>query len=143
MDWTGWKQWHNVDDVWNGWKKLQVWDIPHRPGAYVLSTTRTITRAYGKDEEELLHVGESGDLSNRIWCMLECVAKGSKKESHRAGWRYSYLQRFKHFPQHTLRIRWIERTSKAAAKKMENTVLQAYVDKHFELPPLNYNFPWA
>src|SRR5438105_1644150 len=97
IDWTGWTDWRPLLPLLEKWKEEKVWDVPHAPGAYAVSTPSSIQRAGGEDREGLLHIGESGDLANRIWNFLECV-QDSCKESHRAGWRYSSLKMHAHFP---------------------------------------------
>jgi len=134
-DWTKWTPWTEL-------LRLDLAGVPNAPGAYVIAAGRSIARAVGTDDEGFLDIGESGKLQDRLWGFRECVTV-PKTEWHRAGWRFAFFGFDKHFPVPSLRVRWIGTGTKAEAVRVEGQVMLAYLRRHCELPPLNYQFNWA
>ena len=56
-----------------------------------------------------------------------------------AGWRFAFFRFEREFPLSDLRVCWLATTTKEAYAA-EGRVLLAYLQKHYELPPLNYKF---
>jgi hypothetical protein len=134
FDWTGWSSWFSLD-------ALDLKSITSGPGAYVIAADRPITRAIGVDAEGFLDVGESGLLRKRLRDFKKCAGQRGS-QGHMAGWRYAFFRFERQFPLHSLRIRWVGADSKAAAYRAEGRILLAYIQRHCELPPLNYKFNW-
>jgi len=136
---------------WSEWLALKVDGInrlPKKPGGYQIRAVdekkraRTIRRCVGDDREGLLGIGESEDLRKRISNLLRCM--GEKGQGgHMAGWRYAYLEMNRIFPLERIQFRYCVTKDKDAAYKLEGTLLHDYVNRHFELPPLNYKFNWS
>lgn len=59
-----------------------------------------------------------------------------------AVWRYAFFHFDQRFPLPSLRVRWAAKETKAEACRAEGHLLLAYLWRHAELPPLNYNFNW-
>lgn len=57
-----------------------------------------------------------------------------------AGWRYAFFRFEWQFPLVTLRVRWTEADDKEAAYLAEGRLMLEYLQRHAELPPLNYSF---
>lgn len=114
---------------------------PVGPGAYIVATNRPITRAIGTDPEGYLDVGESDCLSSRLRSFQKCaLSRGTT--GHMAAWRYAFFRFERQFPFESLRVRWRGAATKQEAYKVEGQVLLAYLQRHCELPPLNYKFNW-
>ncbi|MCY2993382.1 MAG: hypothetical protein NTY19_36720 [Planctomycetota bacterium] len=135
FDWTGWSAWTLLD-------ALDLKSVGTGPGAYVIAADRQITRAIGVDLEGFLDVGESGSLRKRLRDFHRC-ARLRGEEGHMAGWRYAFVRFERQFPLRSLRVRWVNTETKAAAHCAEGRILLAYLQRHYELPPLNYKFNWA
>ena len=115
---------------------------PSTPGAYVVAADTPINRAVGSDEYGILTIGESDDLRRRMTSFASC-ALSYGTEGHMAGWRFSFLRFERYFPFAKLRIRWRATETKEKANELEGKMLLAYLSKHLELPPLNYQFNWS
>ena len=131
-DWTDWRQLDGIDSP----------SVPSEPGAYVIATDRQLRRAVGVDRNGLLDIGESVGLRGRLRAFVRC-ATGVSEEGHAAGCRYARFALDRHFPFHTLRVRWIKLSTKDQARGTEGRLMREYVHRHSELPPLNYTFSWA
>ena len=116
--------------------------IPSEPGAYIIATRIPINRAIGTDKQGNLDIGESNNLKRRLSDFYGC-ATGTRKKGHRAGWRYYYLKLDKAFPLGELWLKWTTTDSKESAYQIEGKLLQSYLKKHGELPPLNYQYNWT
>ena len=108
-------------------------------GAYVIATDRPLNRAIGSDEDGILDVGESMHLRQRLRRFRRCAMNRLKK-GHMAGRRYASLRLERHFPLDSLRVRWTAAESKDDANRIEGIVMLRYLQRHGELPPLNYSF---
>jgi len=107
----------------------------------VISAGRELSRAVGVDSDGILDIGESASLRQRLKDFVRCASKRGQ-EGHMAGWRYAYFHLEQHFPLSCLLVRWIETKTKEEAQRMEGRVLLKYLQRHAELPPLNYSFSW-
>src|SRR5688572_16952707 len=133
-DWKGWRAWKNLS-------RLDLEAVSSGPGAYVIAADRPVGRAVGVDPHGFLDIGESGSLRQRFRDFLRC--SGTKRQyGHMAGWRYCFFCFERHFPRDTLKVRWVETPTKAAAYASEGRLLLTYLRNHCELPPLNYKFNW-
>lgn len=137
-DWMGWTDW-------TPFVTLDMKTVPTQPGAYVLSTTRPISRAINTDPMGILDIGETGKgyetLKKRLGALRRCMTQRGN-EGHMAGWRFAFFRFERHFPHESLRIRWIPTDTKAAAENYEGRIMLTYLMRHSELPPLNYKFNW-
>jgi hypothetical protein len=122
--------------------------VPDAAGAYVVRVIASngkpqlIRRCVGGDSNGILDVGESEDLRSRLRTLLRCMSD-PKQRGHTAGWRYAYLGMNALFPLTRLQFAFKQTNSKVDAYALEGSILEAYVNRHFELPPLNYKFNWS
>ena len=125
-DWTGWTDWTQFGS-------LDMKSVPKKPGAYVLSTTKSINRAIGIDPMGILDIGETGKgyatLSGRLKDLRRCMTRRGD-EGHMAGWRFAFFRFERHFPHDSLRIRWIPTDTKEIAENFEGRVMLTYVMRH-------------
>ena len=138
------KRMDDAQTLWTHWQPLLVLDfavVPSQPGAYVIATDRSIPRAIGVDPDGILHVGESSDLRYRLRSFLRCASHRGE-EGHMAGWRYAYFKHDRYFPLSSLRAKWCVAQSKQDGYRVEGALLLSYLQRHCELPPLNYKFNW-
>lgn len=132
-------------DDWSSWASLPtaIADIPDVAGAYVVRCRGiTINRAVGSDEDGVLDIGESAYLQSRLDSFWRC-AREPGREGHMAGWRYAHFRFNEKFPLDSLQVKWCRTADKNEAAKLEAALFQVYLDRHKELPPLNYKFNWA
>lgn len=134
-DWWDWTDWELL-------LKADLSRIPNGPGAYMIAARKSINRAYGKDVEGILDVGESGHLRGRIKSFIAC-AKGNQRSGHMAGWRFHRFKFDSKFPLNSLYISWHTAETKEEAYRLEEQILESYLEQHSELPPLNYKYNWA
>ena len=133
------------DRKWTGWCPLSsvIGEVETAPGAYVVRVrNQSFNRFVGTDKLGILDIGETGNLRSRLRDFIKC-AKNPKATGHMAAWRYSYLGLGRMFPLDELEVRWSICKDKEEAVKKEAEVMRKYVDKHYELPPLNYKFNWS
>ncbi|WP_127475160.1 hypothetical protein [Sulfurivermis fontis] len=133
--WGDWSEWENL-------LRADLSRIPDGPGAYMIAAKSSINRAYGTDEEGILDVGESGRLRHRIKSFIAC-ANGNRRSGHMAGWRFNRFKFDSKFPLDSLYLSWHRTESKEEAYKLEEKILESYLEQHSELPPLNYKYNWA
>lgn len=138
FDWRGWSDWHCLG-IEQGFNFVNA---PNKPGAYVIATDRQLNRAVGADSDGILTIGESDDLHRRVTGFASCALTYGTK-GHMAGWRFAFFRFAKHFPFASLRIRWNVTPTKEEAYDLEGRMLLAYLSRHLELPPLNYQFNWS
>lgn len=130
---------------WSKWIPLRTipdTQLPDSPGAYIIATRSPINRAIGIDKLGSLTIGESCNLRKRINTFLGC-ASGRIPKGHMAGWRYNQLSLSRAFPLEELWCKWVVAETKEEAYAIEGQELRKYVNKHGELPPLNYKYNWA
>lgn len=100
---------HDVDwSLWTDWMAFDTLDwslVPTGPGAYIIAASLSINRAVGTDPDGHLDVGESGNLTNRLWNFRVCALERGRTE-HVAGWRYAFFYFDRQFPFASLRVRW-------------------------------------
>jgi hypothetical protein len=133
-DWTGWSDWQSLVGI-------DFHSIPQGPGAYVIATGQPLSRAIGTDPDGFLDIGESVGLSQRLYDFVRCATKRGD-EGHMAGWRYAFFHFDRHYPFESLRVRWLETDTKEDAYRAEGRLMLEYLNRHSELPPLNYKFNW-
>ncbi len=133
--WGSWTEWELLCEA-----NFNI--IPNSPGAYMIAAKKTIFRAYGKDVEGILDVGESKNLKDRIKSFIAC-AKGDRNSGHMAGWRFREYEFDKRFPLKSLYLSWHPAATKKEAYQLEEQILLEYLKQHSELPPLNYKFNWG
>ena len=134
-DWSSWTDWTNLS-------ALDLKSVPTGPGAYVIATNRPLNRVISIDPIGMLTIGESSGLRKRFRGFRRCATR-RHDEGHSAGYRYQFFRFDKHYPFETLRVRWIAAESKPEAYRIEGRFMLAYLDRHGELPPLNYSFNWS
>jgi hypothetical protein len=130
--------WHR----WNDWTPLAEASPPVESGVYLLSVRRgsrprTIRRLLGSDRQGALDIGESSDLSTRIYNLRRC-AFADRKTGHMAGWRYRYLALHEKL-RGTLMVSW---KTGPQSYQLEAETMAAYLNAFGELPPLNYKANW-
>jgi len=126
------------------WRNLQDLDltlVPGSPGAYQVATNRPLARTVGVDPLGIIDIGESTNLRKRLKNFMRCAAQRGQ-EGHMAAWRYNHFHLERHLPLASLRVRWVVTKDKPAAYRAECKMLNRYLHRHCELPPLNYKFNW-
>ncbi|ORT50690.1 hypothetical protein ST37_08175 [Vibrio sp. qd031] len=135
-EWKGWSEWYRLTEV----------DLRAIPtdvaGTYIIACNESLSRAHGADDQGVLDIGESGNLRGRIRAFKRC-ATGESKKGHMAGWRYFSLGYHEIHPFESLWVCYRICDDKDAAYREEGRLLRAYVEQHYELPPLNYKFNWS
>lgn len=133
------------------WRPLigqEIKKVPPQEGAYIVrakneyAKIQVVRRCVGEDEHGILDVGESKNLRQRLGALLNCMGDATQT-SHMAGWRYAYLGMNELFPIDRLEFAYRTTEDKEAAYALEGKILEAYVRRHYELPPLNYKFNWS
>ncbi|HEU4952404.1 MAG TPA: hypothetical protein VFT46_10655 [Holophagaceae bacterium] len=126
---------------WSDWHQLTSSDLPieNRPGVYVIASDSALNRLVGIDHNGILTIGESNRLKARVKHFIGC-AIGKPEFGHSAGWRYRNLNFARQFPLNSLYVRWMYIRKGEDEYELEGLLLQEYVKRHFELPPLNYKF---
>src|SRR5262245_28859786 len=136
-DWSGWSKWTPLAAL----RKDKFSPVSEAPGTYAIAAKKLkICRLVGIDNNGLLYVGETSWLPSRIKAFYDCVEHG--KETHVAGWRYNLAGLKRCAPPQSLIVRWFAaegKKGKQELRRAECKLLYAYVLKHCELPPLNYN----
>ena len=131
-------KWYNLNDE-------EIKKVPAEPGAYKISrfgkneTPIEINRFFGMDKEGIIDIGESKNLRERLRSFKRNIENG--KGGHMAGWRYHYLKLQNKIP--FLKFSYEVCKTKEEAYKKENAMMKKYVEKHKELPPLNYKYNWS
>ena len=128
FDWRDWSPWTTflfIDAV-----------APIRPGCYVIGIQKPISRMVGIDDDGILAIGESDNLSRRLNQFYQTITGAN---SHSAGRRFYSLQLQQYFPPADLRVRWQSTQSKHDALRLEAMTHLAYLHEHREMPPLNYS----
>ena len=112
------------------------------PGAYRLiawnpttNEAKTIDRAFGKDPDGVLDIGESQNLWGRLVTMRQAMRYG--KASHSAGLKYHYWGYADVWPLTHLRIQFVLVPSKDQAVAAEAVAIGNYLRGFKDLPPLN------
>lgn len=134
MDFSNWKGPEKLNDCYG--------NLPNCPGVYIISTEKEIHRLVGKDPLGILDIGETMSLKTRIIGFVRCAENAGKK-GHMAGLRFNKIKLSDKFPLSELYIRWCVVETKEHAYSLEGNTLKKYLDKHYELPPLNYKFNWS
>jgi len=145
-------------------KPAWVEELKSTVGVYSLmllnkkGTARPISRAGGVDREGILYVGRSGDSQSRSLYkrLLEFWNTASAKQGkagrpvdqHVAGTHYQRSQAKTAFPLESIGVQPAPlgkagQIPLAKIKKRERELLDDYVKKYKELPPLNHSWPKA
>lgn len=142
----------DADAEWSPWALLDestLREVPlTEPGAYRFRAVdeqghpRVIRRCFGDDHEGILGIGESKRVGQRLQDLLRCM-RDSRQGGHMAGWRFAYLGMGTAFPLDRIQYSFVCVRDKEAAYELEGTLLNSYVRKHYEMPPLNYKFNWS
>ena len=123
-----------------------IQQVPSKPGVYEIRCKgKSVQRLLGKDDDGILDIGESLNLQTRLRTFLRC-ASDSNKGGHAAGMTFARLKlrlSRKGFLVDKLEFRWKTTDSKDEAYEAEGELLDAYVSRFGELPPLNYKFNWS
>lgn len=148
-----WKKWDfDGGDKWSNWEDLSpqlIEKLKNEPGAYVLGLPETekrkkLPRLLASDEHQIIDIGESRHLQNRIRDLLRC-AQNEGHSGHMAGWRLGSggLLRRLNLEAKDLRVSFCYAKDKHDAYRIEGTMLRRYYELFGELPPLNYKFNWS
>ncbi|MFH1510816.1 MAG: GIY-YIG nuclease family protein [Candidatus Woesearchaeota archaeon] len=125
--------------------KLELSKVPSKPGAYMISIFGNdgqpikISRFIGVDTEGIIDIGESTNLRKRLSDFKRNADK--RCGGHMAGWRFNFLKLNEKL--WTLKFSYEVCATKEEAYKKEYAMMKEYVDKHKELPPLNYKYNWS
>ena len=133
---------------WSKWSVLKTLDfgiIPSLSGVYQIrwaidGKPQLIHRANGDDEFGLLYMGETKNLRLRVRNFWDMVQKGSSVGSHTAGWTYAYYEFNKKFKPEQLEVRWAQ-SPEDEMGEWEDVLLEDYVAKYLDKPPLNIQVP--
>jgi len=129
LKWTNWFDLH----------RLRFEDVPKEPGVYevrwaVNGVPQTINRVDGADDSGLLYIGGSINLRRRIKNFWDRVMGG--KAPHTAGHTYKAYNFERKFRPEQLQVRWAL-IPKEELQKAESHLLEEYVKKFLDKPPLN------
>ncbi len=120
--------------------------IPTTAGVYRIRVFKPdgqpnpLRRLIGDDPDGILDIGEAGDTKHtnlrwRVEAFQKAVLDGTTY--HSAGLRFQYYWYKRHFPLETLYVDWVKKPDKAAAKKCEHLLLEAYRFRFLDFPSLN------
>jgi hypothetical protein len=131
--------------VWSEWHILASLDfgiIPFSSGVYQLRWAITgrpqvIHRANGDDDSGLLYIGESTNLRVRIKTFWRAI---HGQGGHTAGWTYHYYEFSKKFGPEEIQVRWAK-CPEDEVGECEDLLLEEYVARYFDKPPLNLRIP--
>lgn len=117
-----------------------------RPGAYQIRCLGrhkrpvVIERAWRKDLTGLVYIGRSKkSVRSRIRSFYH-QAKGSNRKGHIAAKHYLRFKFARIFPLKRLQFRYAL-MSAHKAEQAEKRLILAYLRKHFDAPPLNFQIP--
>ena len=127
---------------WTSWKilcDLNFNEIPREPGIYEVRWTidgepQPINRADGVDDQGLLYIGVSVNLQLRIKNFWRRIR--GERAAHTAGHTYVAFNFKRKFKPEQLGIRWAL-LPKEELKNAESKLLEQYVEKFLDKPPLN------
>lgn len=130
-------------EEWEPWKNLRsVVEnniAPAEPGAYVVRIPgKTVARFLGKDKTGIIDIGETENLRRRLKAFCRSASEG--KRGHMACWRFHFLGIGTKYPLNELLVRWCQSKGKKQATAKEAEVMDLYVKKFGELPPLNCKY---
>lgn len=123
--------------------------IDEKPGVYVIrylegSTPKHFTRLNGIDEEGILCIGQSKNLRKRIWQFLkDATAEGLSIKYHSEGWNFRKYFRDNPNPKairleiENMEVIWKILDNEDEAKELETRLIQGYVMRFQDKPPLN------
>jgi hypothetical protein len=127
--------WDFDGEVW----KTQIGAGPaaYRLRAFDLNTglPRVVERAGARDEEGVLDIGTTGGGYRRLRTLRQAARTG--KGSHAAGLKYYWNNFQSVFPLSCLRIEVAHVPSASLAEAVELSLLERYLYKFKDLPPLN------
>ena len=131
VGWTG--CWPLMD---NSWKP----HVAAAPGTYRLrvadgTSWRVIRRAGGDDPGGVLDIGKTKNLWDRLSKFQRAIRNG--KDSHAAGIKFHSYDFATEFPHETLQIEIVQLPSKNHAEALELGLLEHYLYRFKDLPPLN------
>jgi len=133
---------------WSPWiffSEVGHYRIPAKPGVYEIRCVSgrgkpfKIYRAYGVDEDGILSIGESSNLSDRLHGFRRTIQPHTKRSSHAAGWCYVSLRYERVFKKENLQFKYKVTGTKKQAQKEEFILLCKYRSQFLDLPPLNNN----
>jgi hypothetical protein len=121
-----------------GWQNhLSDTPIVYRLRAWIdqAVTSRSVARAHGVDHEGVLDIGMSGHGYGRIQTFLRTCRTG--RGSHAAANKFHDYNFEDAFPISTLKIEAVQLPSEELAEAVELALLEDYLYRFKDLPPLN------
>jgi len=127
-------------------KELRNKSWSTNPGCYVLLQNKAVSRIGGKDKTGVLYIGKGDKILKRIMSLQasvvcnadhnqeKCVIKGHNALSQR------FYRMRKHADINTMSIRVFKLPEHIEAKYLESYLIESYVSKFAELPPLNGSY---
>ena len=89
------------------------------------------------DKDGILDIGNSANLRVRMTDFWGVAGKRKLSYSHQAGVTFSKRNYRKIFPIEGLQFRYLIQIDKSSAREAEKRELKKYINRFFELPPLN------
>lgn len=120
--------------LFDGWRKEHFKRNVPTSGVYILYMNKPINRLIGRDEKGILYIGKGAILedNNRIGKLINAINDTEKR--HDGGVRFN-LQIIKE--KYPIGEAEIKITLTNDPKEYEKDLLEDYLSKHGELPPLN------
>lgn len=124
-------------------------DVEKKPGVYIIrylqgEAPRHFRRLNGVDREGILCIGKSKNLRIRITSFLRDIrSEGLAVRYHSEGWNYRAYFRDNRNPRairlapENMEVVWKVVASDDAARSLETQLIQTYVVKFQDKPPLN------
>ena len=127
---------------WAEWLLLKTEDfqsIPRSPGVYEIrwaieGKPQPIDRVDGVDAEGLLYIGKTKNLRSRTRSFWRYIK--TEKSRHTAGYTYVFYDYERKFRPDQLEVRWMT-VSQDEIDKEETKLLDDYINKYLDRPPLN------
>lgn len=124
------------------WKRLteeNIHQIPETLGVYQVKLPRKIHRLLGTDNNGIMVIGFSKNLSNRLDAFYKSIRPITEYKTgfHGEGVRFCKLKLYKIFKVERFLFRYKTTKTIKKAKKLEALELEKYQWLYGELPPLN------
>ena len=95
----------------------------------------TISRLIGEDKQAILYIGESTNLTHRLGILINLLNRTATTGQHSMGLRYQKIAVFKEqLKAEHIKVRVFLHDN---PRTLESKMLEQYLNKYGELPPLN------
>ena len=130
---------------WYSFKYLEEKDfkcVPPKSGVYQIRCAINgkpipINRVKDTDKEGILYIGGTKSLRGRIRAFWRGIHKKSGSFNHTAARTYVTYNYSEKFPMCCLEVRWAEIDDPRDALSVEKKLLDEYIEKYLDKPPLN------